>query len=62
MLQIQGDVFVFGGKDQEDVDQTEIYKLSCYNEDCTWTTLNQTLKIKRSHLVAIAVPDSFCTL
>ena len=59
MLEIQGDLFVFGGFD--DSYQTEIHKMSCSSEVCSWTTINQELNVARCCLVAMSVPDYFCT-
>ena len=60
MLEIQGDLFVFGGSSSGD-EQSEIHKISCSSGVCSWTTINQGSKIARSLLVAISVPDYFCT-
>ena len=60
MLEIQGDLFVFGGV-SSDVEQTEIHKMSCSSEVCSWATINQELKVARNNLVAITVPHYFCT-
>ena len=49
MLEIQGDVYAFGGSD--------IYKLSCSSGDCIWSTLKQKLKIARGRPVAIPLKD-----
>ena len=59
MLEIQGDLFVFGGSSSGY--QTEIYKMSCSSEVCSWTTINQELNVARGFLVAMSVPDYFCT-
>ena len=71
--EIQGDVFVIGGRDYSsngsnptgthgyDGYQSAIHKLSCSSEVCSWSTINQELKVARNYLVAIPVPDSFCT-
>ena len=58
MLEIQGDLFVFGYSSGY---QTEIHKMSCLSGECSWTTINQELKIARENLVAMSVPDYFCT-
>ena len=58
MLEIQGDVFLFGGAD--DYYNSVIYQLSCSSGICSWATLNQGLKVPRYFTVAIPVPDSFC--
>ena len=59
MIEMQGDVFVFGGIGSHD--PKTIYKLSCSSGICSWSTLSQTLEFGKSLLVAIPVPDSFCT-
>ena len=62
MLEIQGDLFVFGGEDHIFMNlQSEIYKMSCSTGVCSWTTINQELKVARRWTVAISVPDYFCT-
>ena len=59
MLEIQGDLFVFGGYSSGS--QSEIHKMSCSSEVCSWTTINQELKVAKYYLVAMSVPDYFCT-
>ena len=62
ILEIQGDLFVFGGYSSDGYSyQTEIHKMSCLSEVCSWTTINQELKVARLYLVAISVPDYLCT-
>ena len=61
MLEIRGDLFVFGGKSSGDGQQSAIYKMSCSSGVCSWKTINQELKVARKYLVAISVPDYFCT-
>ena len=58
MLEIQGDLFVFGG--YSSASQSEIHKMICLSEVCSWTTINQELKFARHYLVAMSVPDYFC--
>ena len=63
MVEVNGDLYVMGGSnygDEYDEDKL-IYKLSCSNGNCTWTTLTQQLKFAREGQVAILVNDSFCT-
>jgi hypothetical protein len=61
LLEIQGDIFVFGGYANHDYNSA-IYQLSCSSGICSWATLNQALTVKRRYnTVAILVPDSFCT-
>ena len=59
ILEIQGDLFVFGGFSYGY--QTEIHKLSCSSGVCSWTTINQELNVARAGTVALSVPDYFCT-
>ena len=65
ILEMHGDVYVFGGMGGVSYStfalQSLIYKLSCSSGLCSWTTLSQQLKVARQQLVAIPVPDSFCT-
>ena len=61
MLEIQGDVFLFGGDDRSYVYNSVIYQLSCSSGICSWATLNQALTVRRYFTVAIPVPDYFCT-
>jgi hypothetical protein len=59
MLEMHGDTYVIGGS--SGAYESSIYKLSCSSGLCSWTTLNQQLKVGRSHLVAMPVQDNFCT-
>ena len=65
MLEIQGDVFIFGGYvygyEKGYDHNSAIYQLSCSTGICSWATFSQALKIGRDNFVAIPVPDSFCT-
>ena len=62
MLEMHGDVYVIGGMDWNDFFyQSSIYQLSCSSGLCSWTTLNQQLKVARAWPVAIPVQDNFCT-
>ena len=61
MLEIQGDLFVFGGWDENWNMQSAVHKMSCSSEVCSWTTINQELNVARNNQVAISVPDYFCT-
>ncbi len=38
--------------------KTSLLKLQCSSETCTWTTMEQTLKLGRSGTVAMLIPDS----
>ena len=60
MLEIQGDVFIFGGGQTDGGFNSAIYQLSCSSNICSRATLNQGLKVGRQYSVAIPVPASFC--
>ena len=65
MLEIKGDVFLFGGYVYSNVVDTSrynsaIYQLSCSSGICSWATLNQGLKVAREGTLVIPVPDTFC--
>ena len=59
LVSIGGDIIVIGGVDSNYDDQSSLYKLSCNNGDCKWTTLDQKLQKPRSDMVAMVVPDDF---
>ena len=65
MLEIQQDVFIFGGQDSvSNSHNSAIYQLTCSSGICSWSTLNLELKLGRSLTSAIPVPDyfgNFCT-
>ena len=64
-----GDLYTIGGYSPDSIGlrkfpgsgETEIQKLSCSSRVCTWTTINQQLKVGRWITVAIPVMDSLCT-
>ena len=58
MLEIHGDAFIFGGYGGGY--NSAIYQLTCSSGICSWSTVNQELKIARYGTVAIPVPDTFC--
>ena len=62
IVEIQGDAFSFGGKYYSSGYKynSAIYQLTCSSGICSWSTLNQELKVGRYHAVAIPVPDNFC--
>ena len=61
MVEIHGDAFVFGGNlGNSPYYNSAIYQLSCSSGICSWSTLNQELKVARRDTVAIPVPDTFC--
>ena len=55
MLEIRGDLFTFGGEDNNYKETTLIHKLTCLNLSCEWTTIDQKLKTARYKTVAIPV-------
>ena len=59
IVEIQGDAFSFGGS--HGGYNAAIYQLTCFSGICSWSTLNQELKVARRSTVAIRVPDNFCT-
>ena len=61
MVTINEEAFAFGGLDSNRHYNREIYKLSCKNRSCMWTIMDMELKVPRSHFVAIAVSNSYCT-
>ena len=58
IVEIQGDALSLGGYDGGY--NAAIYRLTCSSGTCSWSTLNQELKVARSRTVAIPVPDNFC--
>ena len=60
MIELGGDVYLFGGQTNNVVPKKSIYKLGCSNELCEFFFVNKRLKIARSHPVAIPVPGDFC--
>merc|ERR1711971_439355 len=59
MLEMNGETYVIGGYD-DSVQSSSIYQLICSSGLCSWTTLNQQLKVGRNRLVAMPVQDNFC--
>ena len=64
-LEIHGDAFIFSGYDEFGYDSgnnynSVIYQLTCSSGICSWSIINQELKVTRSRIVAIPVPDTFC--
>ena len=62
MVEIHGDAFVFGGEyySGDWKYNSAIYQLTSSSGICSWSTLNQELKVARRYTVAIQVPDTFC--
>ena len=47
-----------GGKSAINDYRKEIYYFTCYQHDCTISSLNQFLEVPRAYFVAIPIPDS----
>ena len=60
MVEIHGDAFMFGGYNNNGYNAA-IYHFTCSSGICSWSTINQELKVARSNAVVIPVPDNFCT-
>jgi hypothetical protein len=58
LVEIQGDVFSFGGYGGGY--NKAIYQLSCSSGICSWSTVNQVLKVARRYTVVIPVSDTLC--
>ena len=62
---LEGDLYTIGGYSPVEhgitAEQTAIHRLSCSSRVCTWTTMNQHLKVARGTPIAIPVLDSLCS-
>ena len=56
---LNGDLYAIGGYDGNNY-QNAIYSLSCSSGNCSWTTMDQELKVARRNQVAMAVPNDLC--
>ena len=54
VVEVGRDLYVIGGHD-DGGNLKEIQKLSCSSRVCTWTTINQQLKVARRTAVAIPI-------
>ena len=62
MVEVGGNLYIIGGDDgYSGFFLKEIHKFTCVSGSCSWTKLNQQVKVDRSHTVVIPVMDSFCT-
>ena len=65
LVELGKNVYIIGGyyknKQRKKIYEKEIHKFACVSGACSWTTLNQQLKVGREDAVAIPVIDSFCT-
>ena len=58
---LEGDLYTIGGYSPNgSTEQTAIHRLSCSSRVCSWTTMNQRLKVAREAPIAIPVMDSLC--
>ena len=53
VVEVGQDLYVIGGYDGGN--HKEIQRLSCSSQVCTWTTINQQLKVARRQAVAIPI-------
>ena len=58
IVSLGGDIIVIGGWDNDNR-QSDLYKFSCSDGECEWTTMDQKLLKPRSSMVAMVVPDDF---
>ena len=61
-VELGGDLYTIGGysPDGGGGTLTTINRLSCTSYVCTWTTINQELKVARKYPVALPVMDYLC--
>ena len=59
-VMLDGDLYAIGGYDENGDEQTDIHRLSCSSGNCSWTTMDQELKVGRDFQVAMAVPNDLC--
>ena len=60
VIGLDNDMIVLGGNSGFWYEKA-IYRLSCANADCTWTTMKQALKVRRQYFVAIPMNNSQVT-
>ena len=58
MVPFGKDIVILGGEDSNLKASKGIYKITCSNRACTWTTMDQELSVGRIGFVAIPIPDS----
>ena len=62
-MEINGNFVVIGGKDYNSGQSdgfSDIYKLSCYRNNCKWNKMDEKLQVGRSWFVAMPAPDNIC--
>ena len=58
MITINNDGFVFGGWDGDY--NKEVFKISCANKICQWSTTDKVLAFGREDTVAIPISTTIC--
>jgi len=56
---LDGDLYTIAGQDENGY-QTDIHRLSCLSGNCSWTTMDQELKVGRGYHISMAVPSDLC--
>ena len=59
-FEYDGDLLVLGGNSGYWYEKA-IYRLHCSNNECEWTTLKQSMKVRRQYFVAIPMNTSQVT-
>ena len=59
MVQIEGDLVVIGGITAGPKLSSDLFRLTCANRKCKWYPLQHQLKIARSDMVAITIPNDY---
>jgi hypothetical protein len=57
---LNGDLYTIGGRDEKNDLQTAIHRLSCLSGNCSWTTMDQEIKVGREDHVSLVVPNNLC--
>ena len=60
MVRMGKDLVVVGGKHCYTSQLSEsLFRLSCFNNTCSWEKLKEEMDIPRTIFVAVAIPDDF---
>ena len=60
MVTINNDGFVFGGSEGIGIYNKQVFKISCANEECQWSTTDKVLDNGRTDTVAIPISFNQC--
>ena len=60
MVTINNDAYVFGGYEGIEVYNKEVFKLSCEDNVCKWSTTDKMLDNERFSTVAIPISSTLC--